>query len=124
MRSAAAMDPPFIKNVVGDGLGFRLERRGISGAGRQRRQGLSFSDAGPRRMRCTPEPRFCARLEESVRELTPIQEISDERRPYSIFGHRFMTTLKPASSASFAASSLRTMSCIQIICGLGRSVAA
>ncbi len=32
--------------------------------------------------------------------------------PYSIFGQRFITTLSPASSASFAASSLRTPSCI------------
>ena len=70
-------------------------------------------------MRCTPLPQICARLEDSVRELTPIQEISDDRRPYSIFGQRFITTFRPASSASFAASSLRTVSCIQITCGFG-----
>src|SRR5882757_5021533 len=34
-----------------------------------------------------------ARFELSVRELTPIQEISDDSRPYSIFGQRFITTL-------------------------------
>ena len=47
-----------------------------------------------------------------MRELTPAQPSSPERRPYSIFGQRFITTLSPASSASFAASSLRTPSCI------------
>ena len=59
-------------------------------------------------MRCTPLPRSGARLELSVRELTPIQPISDDSRPYSIFGQRFMTTLMPAASALAAASSLRT----------------
>ena len=53
-----------------------------------------------------------------MRELTPIQEISDDSRPYSIFGQRFITTFIPAASASRAASSLRTASCIQITCGL------
>jgi hypothetical protein len=33
-----------------------------------------------------------ARLELKVREFTPIQEISDESRPYSILGQRFITT--------------------------------
>src|SRR5215471_11729654 len=61
------------------------------------------------------------RLELSVRELTPIQEISDDSRPYSILGQRFITTLRPAASASRAASSLRTLSCIQITCGFGLS---
>src|SRR5471030_3525922 len=65
-----------------------------------------------------------ARLELSVRELTPIQEISDDRRPYSIFGQRFITTFMPACSASLAASSLRTVSCIQITCGCGLSAIA
>src|SRR4051812_31220416 len=36
-----------------------------------------------------------ARLELRVREFTPIQAISDDRRPYSIFGQRFITTLIP-----------------------------
>src|SRR5580704_5736274 len=40
-----------------------------------------------------------ARFELSVRELTPIQEISEDSRPYSIFGQRFMTTFRPAASA-------------------------
>ena len=31
-----------------------------------------------------------------MRELTPIQPISDDSRPYSIFGQRFITTLRPA----------------------------
>ena len=31
-----------------------------------------------------------------MRELTPIQEISDDSRPYSIFGQRFITTFRPA----------------------------
>src|SRR6516165_7817188 len=99
---------------VMDGFVFRLNFRRISEAGHHRRQDLSSLGSELRRMRCTPEPKFCARLEDNVRELTPIHEISDERRPYSIFGHRFITTFKPASSASFAASSLRTMSCIQM----------
>jgi hypothetical protein len=43
-----------------------------------------------------------AHFELSVRELTFIHEISDDRRPYSIFGQRFVTTLMPAASA-FAA---------------------
>jgi hypothetical protein len=34
-----------------------------------------------------------ARFELSVRELTPIQEISDDSRPYSIFGQRFINRL-------------------------------
>jgi hypothetical protein len=33
-----------------------------------------------------------ARFELSVRELTPIHEISEDSRPYSILGQRFMTT--------------------------------
>ena len=37
-------------------------------------------------------PNVCARFDDKVRELTPIHEISDDRRPYSIFGHRFITT--------------------------------
>src|SRR5262249_13562282 len=58
-----------------------------------------------------------ARLELSVRELTPIQAISDDRRPYSIFGQRFITTLIPAASAFAAAASSRAPSCIQITFG-------
>src|SRR3954467_6586282 len=46
-----------------------------------------------------------ARFELSVRELTPIQEISEDSRPYSIFGQRFITTLMPAASALAAAAS-------------------
>jgi hypothetical protein len=49
-----------------------------------------------------------------TRRLTPTQPISPERRPYSIFGQRFITTFNPPSSAIFAASSLRTPSCIHI----------
>src|ERR1700675_3982830 len=85
---------------------------------------LSLSDAEPRRIRCTPVPRICARFEESVREFTPIHEISDDRRPYSILGQRFITTLRPAASASLAASSLCMASCIQITCGFGLRVNA
>src|ERR1700710_644545 len=58
-----------------------------------------------------------ARFELSVREFTPIQEISDDSRPYSIFGQRFMTTLIPAASALLAAASSRAPSCIQITFG-------
>jgi len=58
-----------------------------------------------------------ALLREMVRVLTPIQAISEESRPYSIFGQRFITTLRPLASASAAASSLRMPSCIQITCG-------
>src|SRR6185436_216863 len=75
-------------------------------------------------MRCTPLPNSGARLELSVRELTPIHPISDDSGPYSIFGQRFITTLIPAASALAAASSLRTPSCIQITCGFGVIVSA
>src|SRR5581483_4394064 len=68
-------------------------------------------------MRCTPLPASGARLELSVREFTPIHEISDDSRPYSIFGQRFITTLRPEASAFAAAASSRTVSCIQITCG-------
>src|SRR5262249_25574661 len=46
-----------------------------------------------RDMRWMPRPEMCARFDERVRELTPNQEISDDSRPYSIFGQRFITTL-------------------------------
>src|SRR6185437_11555246 len=65
-----------------------------------------------------------ARFELSVRELTPIQEISDESRPYSILGQRFTTTLRPAASAFAAAWSSRAPSCIQMILGSGSSFSA
>src|SRR5215475_11557649 len=55
--------------------------------------------------RCTPRGGGLARFALSVRELTPIQDISDESRPYSILGQRFITTLRPFASASAAASS-------------------
>src|SRR3954470_22439218 len=58
-----------------------------------------------------------AGFELSVRELTPIHEISDDSRPYSIFGQRFITTLIPAASALAAAASSRAPSCIQITFG-------
>jgi len=58
-------------------------------------------------MRCTPRPDRCARFELSVREFTPIQEISEDRRPYSILGQRSITTLIPFASASAAAFSSR-----------------
>src|SRR5262249_59875622 len=48
-----------------------------------------------------------ARLDEMVRELTPIHEISDDRRPHSILGQRFITTLIPAASAFAAAAPTR-----------------
>src|ERR1700754_3995700 len=51
-----------------------------------------FSD-----MRCTPLPKSGARLELSVREFTPIHPISDDKRPYSILGQRFITTFIPAA---------------------------
>src|SRR5215813_9129382 len=70
-----------------------------------------------------PRP-SCAFLAVMVRELTPIQEISDDRRPYSILGQRSITTLRPAASALAAASGLRTPSCIQITCGRGCSASA
>src|SRR5579872_402375 len=60
-----------------------------------------------------------ARLELKVREFTPIQEISDDSRPYSIFGQRFITTFMPAASAFSAATSSRAPSCIQITFGKG-----
>src|SRR3546814_7582151 len=52
------------------------------------------------------------RLLEMMRELKPPQESSPCRRPYSILGQRFMTTVRPAASAFAAAVSLRTPSCI------------
>src|ERR1700735_5220250 len=64
-------------------------------------------------------PVLAAFLALIVRVLTPIQAISEERRPYSIFGQRFITTLTPLASASAAASSSRMPSCIQITCGRG-----
>ena len=42
----------------------------------------------------------------------PPQLNSPNRREYSIFGQRFMTTRRPAASAREAASSLRTPICI------------
>src|SRR4051812_48686344 len=65
-----------------------------------------------------------ARFELRVRELTPIQEISEDSRPYSIFGQRFITTLRPAASAFAAAASSRPPSCIQITLGSGVSFSA
>src|SRR5690242_12393786 len=65
-----------------------------------------------------------ARLEEMVRELTPIHEISDDNRPHSIFGQRFITTLMPTASAFSAAASSRPPSCIQITFGSGESLSA
>src|ERR1700722_12515515 len=69
-------------------------------------------------------PVLAAFLALIVRVLTPIQAISEERRPYSIFGQRFITTLIPLASASAAAASLRIPSCIQITCGRGLRVSA
>src|ERR1700751_4409329 len=60
-----------------------------------------------------------ARLALMVRELTPIQEISEDSRPYSIFGQRFITTFNPLASASAAAASLRMPSCIHTTRGRG-----
>src|SRR6476619_2204125 len=65
-----------------------------------------------------------ARLELSVRDLTPIHEISDDSRPYSIFGQRFITPLTPAASALSAAASRRAPSCIQITVGGGDNFSA
>src|SRR6185312_14799868 len=67
---------------------------------RYRRRTQPLPSSRPRLIRCTPLPKVCARFDDSVRELTPIQEISEDSRPYSIFGQRFITTLIPASSAS------------------------
>ena len=74
--------------------------------------------------RCTPFTGAGARFELSVREFTPIQEISEDSLPYSIFGQRFITTLMPAASIFAAAASLRTPSCIQITRGGGMSDSA
>ena len=41
-----------------------------------------------------------------VRELTPAQPISPERRPYSIFGQRFITTFKPVPPGTEGAVSV------------------
>src|SRR5215217_5952482 len=74
---------------------------------------VRFNDS---RMHCVG---IGARFELSVREFTPLHELSDDRRPYSIFGQRFMTTLRPAASALAAAASSRAPSCIQITLGNG-----
>src|SRR5205823_14909606 len=58
-------------------------------------------------MRWMPRPNGRAFLAVSVRVLTPIQAISEDRRPYSIFGQRFITTFSSLASARFAALSLR-----------------
>jgi hypothetical protein len=52
-----------------------------------------------------------------MRELTPVQPISPDRRPYSIFGQRFITTFTPRASARAAAASSRTPSCIHMTFG-------
>jgi hypothetical protein len=65
-----------------------------------------------------------ARFELIVREFTPIHEISDDSRPYSILGQRFITTLSPAASAFSAAASSRAPSCIQMTLGNGINVSA
>src|SRR5712671_1641705 len=70
---------------------------------------------------CMPWVGIGARFELSVRELTPIHEISEDSLPYSILGQRFITTLRPAASAFAAAASSRAPSCIQIIFGGGVS---
>ena len=64
------------------------------------------------------------RLEEIAPALTPAQPISPESRPYSILGQRFITTFMPFASASAAASSLRTLSCIQMTRGFTVRVSA
>src|ERR671922_2550079 len=51
---------------------------------------------------CRPG-RMMGFFDEITRELTPFQPISPDSRPYSIFGQRFMTTLRPAASAFAAA---------------------
>ena len=60
-------------------------------------------------------------FDDSTPELTPVQAISPDSLPYSIFGQRFITTLMPAASARAAASSWRTVSCIQTTLGSGSS---
>ena len=50
--------------------------------------------------------------------------ISRDRRPYSIFGQRFMITVMPSASARAAAASLRTPSCIQMTRGLDDKASA
>ena len=98
--------------------------------GRQGRSVLFFdarSDAAvdppPRLVRPSESRMPCvgigARLELKVREFTPIHDISEDSRPYSIFGQRFITTFMPAASAFSAAASSRAPSCIQITFGGG-----
>src|SRR5262249_25436558 len=69
-------------------------------------------------MRWIPRP-SCAFFAVMVRELTPIQEISDDRRPYSILGQRSIHTFRPAASALAAASVVRKARCNQITLGRG-----
>ena len=46
-------------------------------------------------MRWMPRPKSWGFFAVKVRVLTPIHAISDDRRPYSIFGQRFITTFRP-----------------------------
>ena len=98
-----------------DSIKFALVLRGAIRGG-----GFAAADArrGSTKAAC-PESVSARALNSVCASCTPIQEISEDRRPYSIFGQRFMTTLMPAASALAAAASSRAPSCIQITFGNG-----
>src|SRR5260370_32943042 len=64
-------------------------------------------------MRWMPRPNRRAFLAVSVRVFTPIQAISEDRRPYSIFAQRFITIFSPLPSSRVAALSLLIQRFIQ-----------
>src|SRR6185503_2703323 len=92
------------------GRGLRAYRRG---QGRRRQQQDLPHSHGQLFLRLPPLPNSKGLRLSITRRLIPIQPNSPEKRPCSILGQRSITTVKPASSASFAASSLTTPSCIQ-----------
>src|SRR4029079_4550507 len=97
---------------IGDGL---IDRRGARTGGGTRGRARMHSQGGEAGLFLlfAHRPASSRRLLEMMRELTPPQLNSRLSRPYSIFGQRFMMTVKPASSARRAAASLRTPICIQ-----------
>ena len=85
-------------------------RRATTALARQVREAQADGRSSARRSRLArnhvvlhARPPSSGRLDEMAPALTPAQPISPDRRPYSIFGQRFMTTLRPAASASAAA---------------------
>jgi hypothetical protein len=87
-------------------------------AGRQGHLLSAIARFDPQTIALEPD-RITGLRDEMTPELMPFQPISPDSRAYSILGQRFITTLMPAASARAAASSWRTVSCIQITFGQG-----